>query len=244
MKQYEQVVKVMQDNKGFATLAFLNQQVDVSNWKTKTPFATIRRIVQDERFFFKIRPGLWALKDFYHKLPNHILELIEEQKDNYDKEKKNTHYYYQGIVSEIGTINQFDVYIPSQDKNRSFLNKKLKDVTSINSLPRFTFDSILNRIKSIDVVWINERKFPNTIFEIEHTTDFKNSLSKYYELIDFATDMVIVADKKKYKQFHSVIELKIFSDLKNRVIFCDYDSLDIYHSQPYRYRNFHKFIHR
>ena len=65
MKQYEAVIKVMEENGGFATLGHLyNNVLKVTgcNWKTKTPYASIRRIVQDERFFFKIKPGLWALK--------------------------------------------------------------------------------------------------------------------------------------------------------------------------------------
>ena len=62
MKQYEQVIKVMEENGGWTTLGFLYHKVNTSLWKTKTPFATIRRIVQDERFFFKIKVGLWALK--------------------------------------------------------------------------------------------------------------------------------------------------------------------------------------
>jgi hypothetical protein len=56
MKQHDAVIQVMEQNGGFATLGFLNQHVPHNNWKTKTPFATIRRIVQDERFFFKIKP--------------------------------------------------------------------------------------------------------------------------------------------------------------------------------------------
>jgi len=38
--------------------------VDVSNWATKTPLASIRKIVQDDRYFFKIKPGLWALNEY------------------------------------------------------------------------------------------------------------------------------------------------------------------------------------
>ena len=50
MKQHEAVIKVMEQSGGFATLGYLNQEVlKVSGveWKTKTPFASIRRIVQD-----------------------------------------------------------------------------------------------------------------------------------------------------------------------------------------------------
>jgi len=60
MKQYEAVIEVMEENGGYATLGFLNQKVlkiKDCKWNTKTPFASIRRIVQDPRFFFKIKPG-------------------------------------------------------------------------------------------------------------------------------------------------------------------------------------------
>ena len=73
MKQHEEVIKIMEENGGWATLGFLYHHVDTSEWKTKTPFATIRRIVQDERFFFKIKAGLWALKS--HK--EQLLEKFE-----------------------------------------------------------------------------------------------------------------------------------------------------------------------
>lgn len=244
MNQRKNVIKVMEENGGFATLAFLNQNVDVSTWKTKTPFASIRRIVQNDKYFFKIKPGLWALKDYKDKLPLDVKELIEEQKDTSNEEKKYTHYYYQGIISEIGNLNQFNVYIPAQDKNRPFLNRKLKDVASVEVLPQFTFSSILKNIRSIDVVWINNRQFPNTVFEVENSTNFKNSLTKFYELIDFSTNMIIVSDGKRYQQFLSIIELKIFSELKEKVIFCDYNSLEEYYSQPFKYKNFKHYIRK
>lgn len=48
MKQYKAVIKAMEQNGGFATLGFLYQEalkIPGVEWKTKTPFATIRRIV-------------------------------------------------------------------------------------------------------------------------------------------------------------------------------------------------------
>ncbi len=62
MKQHDAVIAVMEQNGGYATLGHLYQrvpQIPDCIWSTNTPFASIRRIVQDERFFFKIRPGLW-----------------------------------------------------------------------------------------------------------------------------------------------------------------------------------------
>jgi len=81
MKQHDAVIQVMEQNGGFATLGYLNQHVPYGNWKTKTPFATIRRIVQDERFFFKIKPGLWALKSWQNKLPPDMLPCGSSKKE-------------------------------------------------------------------------------------------------------------------------------------------------------------------
>lgn len=60
MNQTEQVIGVMKALGGVSTLGRLYQTVDSSGWSTATPFATIRRIVQNERYFFKIKAGLWA----------------------------------------------------------------------------------------------------------------------------------------------------------------------------------------
>jgi hypothetical protein len=84
MKQHEAVIRIMEENGGYSTLGYLNQNVLLvkgCEWKTKTPFASIRRIVQDERFFFKIRPGLWALKTYKDKLPPEILPTKNEPKE-------------------------------------------------------------------------------------------------------------------------------------------------------------------
>lgn len=243
MKQYEAVIKVMEKNGGFATLKYLNEnalKLDGAEWKTKTPFASIRRIVQDSRFFFKIKPGLWALNSYKSKLPNNILEIIKESKTPLEKEQKYTHYYYQGILAEIGTLHEYQVYIPAQDKNKPYLNKKLKDVTTLDKIPYFTYDYIIKRITSIDVIWVNDRNFPATIFEVEHSTNFINSLNKFHELIDFFTHMVIVSDKQRMAQFNSVSNLSVYKDLKDRVKFCDYEYLENYYSNPFQFKQFMK----
>lgn len=240
MKQYEAVIKTMEENGGYATLKYLN--VNVLNtphvvWKTKTPFASIRRIVQDTRFFFKIRPGLWALKDYRQKLPDSILGLIKESKTPLQDELKYTHYYYQGMLAEIGTLQNYKVYIPPQDKNRPYLNRTLKDVITLEVLPKFTYEHIINVIKSIDVIWINERGFPSCVFEVENSTDFKNSLIKLYELSDFNSNMVIVSHKSRYNQFNSIIKLSIYRMLKERVIFYSYENIENYFSNPFQFKD-------
>jgi hypothetical protein len=97
MTQDEQVIEIMKQNGGYATLGFLNRTVDVSKWKSKTPFASIRRIVQDKaNIFFKIRPGLWALKEF----ENEVLQKFQIQDiSKKDHQEQFTHsYILSGII--------------------------------------------------------------------------------------------------------------------------------------------------
>lgn len=119
MKQYEAVIKAMEDNGGYCSLGHLYQNVPIHDWKTKTPFASIRRIVQDERFFFKIKPGLWALKSHREKLPNSVSSLMNEN-DEHEVNGENTHTFYQGTLVEIGNLKGYTTYVPPQDSRRIF----------------------------------------------------------------------------------------------------------------------------
>ncbi|MEW6409238.1 MAG: hypothetical protein AB1488_03885 [Nitrospirota bacterium] len=235
MKQYEAVIKVMKENGGFAILSYLYEnalKVPEVIWKTKTPFATIRRIVQDKRFFFKIKPGLWALKTYKNKLPEEILSLIEEDKE-IEKEGKFTHSYYQGMIIEIGNIKGFKTYVPSQDKNKKFLNRPLKELVNLNDIFKFTYEDVIQKVQSIDVFWFNERKFPAHIFEIEYSTDFKNALLKFLELQDFNVQMYIASYKERQREFLSKIEFSGFKPIKGKTHFISYEEVSQWHAKSY-----------
>ena len=235
MKQYEAVIKVMEENRGYATLGHLYEKVlKVPNviWKTKTPFTTIRRIVQDDRFFFKIKPGLWALKTYKNKLPDEIYSLIEEGKE-VKKEEKLTHSYYQGMIVEIGNIKGFKTYVPPQDHNKKFLNKTLKEIVELKNIFKFTYDDIIQRTKSIDVFWFNERRFPSCVFEVEHTTDFKNALLKFLELQDFNVNMHIISSGARKKEFIAKIDFTSFRHIKNKVKFLPYEYVSQWYAKSY-----------
>lgn len=235
MKQHEAVIKVMVENGGFATLSYLYEntlKVPAVIWKTKTPFATIRRIVQDNRFFFKIKPGLWALKTYRNKLPGDILSLIEEDK-KIEQEGKFTHSYYQGMIVEIGNIKGFKTYVPLQDKNKKFLDKPLKDLVSLDDIFKFTYEDVIQKVQSIDVFWFNERKFPAHIFEIEHSTEFRNALLKFVELQDFNVHLYIVSYKERQGEFLSKIKFTGFKPIEEKTRFISYDEVSQWHAKSY-----------
>ena len=71
MKQYEAVIETLETLGGVATLGELNKEVfkiKDCEWKTKTPFASIRRIVQQTKGIYKIKPGLYGLEKYKKQL--------------------------------------------------------------------------------------------------------------------------------------------------------------------------------
>ncbi len=117
MKQYEAVIATLEKLGGQATLGELNQEVmkiEDCKWNTKTPYASIRRIVQVRPEIFKVRPGLWALRSFKNKLG---LSEYDQKKPTSEREKESSHAYYQGLIAQIGNLRNFQTFIPNQDKN-------------------------------------------------------------------------------------------------------------------------------
>jgi hypothetical protein len=224
MKQYSAVIQALEQLGGQATLADLyveTMKIKDCEWKTKTPFASIRRIVQTRPEIFRIRPGLWALRSYQKKLG-----LVENEKD-IDKEEavQNSHSYYQGLLAKIGNLRGHPTFIPNQDKNRLFINIPLADIRSLQELPPFSYESIVRKSESIDVIWFNERKMPHSFFEVEHSTDIHNSLIKFAELQDFYSRMVIVADENRLREYEDKLKRMVFNEIKNRVNFLSYVAL-------------------
>jgi hypothetical protein len=230
MKQHEVVIEVMKANGGYATLGYLYQEVPKVQgvkWNTKTPFASIRRIVQDERFFFKIRPGLWALKGYKDKLPfsNQIAA-----KTPAEKKIEFSHSYYQGLMVEIGRLKRYDTFVPNQDKQKQFLGKPLSEMTTMPEIPLFTYNRLIQRAQTIDIVWFNERHMPSAFAEVEHSTDMYNSLLKYVDLQDFNAEFWIVAPLSRRKEFVSKLGINAFVPIKERVKFLSYDQASEWHT--------------
>ena len=222
MTQEDQVVEALRRSSGYATLKRLYEEMDFSDWRTKTPEATVRRIVQKSDRIFRVRPGLWALEENRDL----VLERFEIKKGDTASEERFTHGYYQGLLVEIGKLNQFTTYIPPQDKKRLFIDQYLGSISDLTKLPDFTYERILRKARTIDVVWLNkERMMPVGFFEVEHTTDIKNSLSKFYELQDFNARFFIVSDKSRESEFKDKLNVSLFSDIKDRVDFLSYDKV-------------------
>lgn len=98
-------------------------------------------------------------------------------------------------------------------------------MASISEIYNFTYPEILRYAKTVDVIWFNERKLPNAFYEVEHTTDIKNSLDKFYELQDYRAKFYIVAAQERKRQYEDIISKSIYRKIKNIVNFVSYETV-------------------
>ena len=233
MSQKDQVIEALARNGGYATFSELNRIVDCSGWGTKTPFASIRRIVQtNPGDFYRIRPGQWGLVSKKDEIERYRLK---------DGDNNDTHGYYQGVIVELGNLKEdlgeisnkqkpVDTYVPPQDKNRRYSHARLGDIVTMSDIVPFTGEKILRRAKTVDVIWFNMRNMPIAFFEIEHSTDMQNSLDKYIELQDFHAKFYIVSDEANHRRFDDFMKYSRYDEIKSRVKFMAYDRLARYHT--------------
>lgn len=231
MKQYEAVIETLEKLGGIATLGDLNTEVfkiKECEWKTKTPFASIRRIVQQTKGIYKIKPGLYGLEKYKSQIEERGYIIETEKNKNSEILAKSNHAYYQGLLLIIGKIRNMYTYIPNQDKNKKFYDgRPLHELSTLDEQPHYSYDNLLKRSATIDTIWFNKRRMPSSFFEIEHSTDIQNSLLKFNDLQDFYARMIIVADAKRKAEFETKLSFHAFDELRQnkRVSFLNYDEL-------------------
>ena len=228
MKQNEAVIQTLERLGGVATLGQLNQETFKTKeciWKTKTPFASIRRIVQVDKNIYKIKPGLYGLKKLRTEIESRgIIAETATNKNSVEMAEFN-HSYYQGLLLIVGNLKGMRTFVPNQDRNKRFITKPLGEIRTLESLPQFSFPNIVQTSSSIDAIWFNDRFLPHSLFEVEHSTNIERSLTKFNELQDFYCRMVIVADVVRKGEFENKVRYSSYRDVRDRVKFLSYDIL-------------------
>lgn len=67
---------------------------------------------------------------------------------------------------------------------------------------------------------------PNSFFEVEHSTDIQSSVTKFCDLQDFNSRFLIVAPQNRKEQFDKVMSRTAFKDVKGRVTFHSYETIN------------------
>lgn len=225
MTYSEAIEQVMLKNGYFAPLKLIYKEIwnykDKSEIVGKTPDMTIQERVQRDKRFTRIGLGVYALTDYIDKLPKAKIPKTKQA------EKERKHARIQGMLLEIGNHQKdiSDTY--TNDKKWIFENKTLGSLATIQKVPLFTFQNIIDdSISFVDVIWFNQRQFPQVIFEVEHSTDFRDAFIKFMELQDFQTRFYCVSDICRREKFEKEKSKAAFSAINNRVNFLTYEQVE------------------
>lgn len=211
------IEQVMINNWFYAPLSLIYRKFWKYREKTGlTPDKTIQERVQRDKRFTKIWLGVYALTEHLNKLPKEI-----ETKTSKESNQR-MHTHIQWMLIEIWNIEWYETYTP--DRNWIFINRELGKIATINSLPKFTYEHILNdSIRFVDVIRFNERWFPARLFEVENSTDFRAWFIKFNEIQDFTSEFLFVAPEEKRNKFDTEKSKSAFGNISNRCWFLNYD---------------------
>lgn len=229
------IATVIKTNNGIATTRQVLDQISKFRPLTgKTPEATILSELGRSRRFAKIGVGVWALAENKNNFSevNNIsfqkdLDIISEKNNADDKEivlsTERMHAQIQGMLLEIGNVNGFQTYTPN--KNSTFNNKPLKNLSSLEDIPNFTYERIIRAVRYIDVLWFTNDKEPFPVFawEVENSTNFRDGLIKFTELNFFKTHFYFLAPETKINKFQEEVSRPIFKEIKKS---CDFYSME------------------
>ncbi|MDR3049371.1 MAG: hypothetical protein LBV16_05995 [Elusimicrobiota bacterium] len=221
----EAIEKIMLANGYFAPLKLIYKEIgkykDMAMIKGATPNNTVQERVQRDERFIKIGFGVYALKEYIEKLPIQVLPKTKEEKVN------RRHSEIQGMLLEIGNQQSDINNTYTSDKKRIFDNKTLGKLATLDSVPQFTYDKIIEETVSyIDVIWFNERDFPQVVFEVEHSTNFKGAFLRFMELQDFQTKFYCVSEEKRQDKFEREKKKSAFSPISQRIHFLSYEDIE------------------
>lgn len=215
----EAIEKVLRDHRGYAPLRTIYRDFKKYRPLTgKTPLKTIQERIQRDPRFTRIGLGVYALTAQLGKLPR------PEEPKTFPEKQRFEHTRFQGMLIEMGNLEGFETY--TADPSRVFEKKKLGCISTLRRLPQFTYDRIVGTARYIDVLWFNARHFPERAFEVEYSTNFRNSLVKFTELQDFNTDFFLVAPEQAKAKYLREIQRPAFTSIASRCIFWGFEQLE------------------
>lgn len=209
---------------------------DIETWKEPKPVADLIQHLQfvanKGHFGVHFQGGIRKISEAdYHtivefKPPKGGVAVKKGQKKEY------THTLVQGMLLELGNLLGYDTY--SADRNREYRNSTLAEIASLESLPDFTSRRILNAVRQIDVIWLQD-EFPICCFEIEHTTDVTKALLRMHQLLRFQTQFFIIGTKSLEAKFQAETSKTPFYQHRDRYFFRSYEEVQRFYRQAKRF---------
>lgn len=221
MTKVEALIEVMKSNKGIASWEFIYENIEkyypeikrMNDWQ-----AGIRGILYRElnKKFKKVGLGIFSLIDYKEEK-----EIISE------KDVIRMHTYIEGVCLELGNFDNYDTF--TADPNEKFKeNIILDNLSTIKSIPEFTYPDILTAVKRIDILWFNKKgfKFPKRAFEVvDSIGTLSEALNRSYQLSEFNLDFYIIGKEIDRNKFETKINREPYIKLKERYHYKNYDEI-------------------
>ena len=216
--------RVMLENGGYAPLKLIYQKfrerVDLGKVRGKTPMNSLRHEALSNPRFERIGLGVYALCD-------RVPALVRTPPPRTKAEKVvRRHSDIQGMLLEIGNTRELVTETYTADRKARFQNKTLGNIATMGKMPQFTYKPIVDAVRHVDVAWFNERRFPVKVFEVEHTSNFRNALTKFCQLQDFHATFCCVAEQAKEDKYLRAVEMAAFSSIRERCEFIAYEKVE------------------
>jgi len=209
---------------------------DIDIWKDPKPVVDmIQRlefISNKDHFGVHFQGGVKRIseEDYYtiieFKSPKGKATLLPE------KDIEFTHTQVQGMLVELGNLLGYDTY--SADQSPVYRDTNIGELATLDSLPEFTSKRILNTVRQIDVIWL-EDEFPTCCFEVEHSTDVTKGLLRMHQLAKFQTQFFIVGPDALRRKFETETSKSPFYQHRDRYFFRSYEEVERLYQQTKRF---------
>lgn len=139
-----------------------------------------------------------------------------------DNVEESSHSIIQGRLLEIGNLREYYTYCP--DKSKTFNNKKLSQISSLDVCPKLQF-SDYDLLRKIDILWFKKQGsnlIPDKAFEVELSTGTWSGVGRMATLVDYSNVnfFVISNDFRKFKKVISTFPVfeERFTHIKTELV--------------------------
>jgi len=151
-------------------------------------------------------------------------ENLEIKEPIFEKLTIDSHEKAEIILLSLGNLLGFDTYTP--DKGRIIEGQTLGNIATLQELPYFGSEKIMESAQNIDIVWVKD-EWPEFFFEVEHTTGITPGLLRIYRVAEkLSAKCFIISSAEMLPKFKKEIEKPPFDKLKRGYKFKSYKELE------------------
>ncbi len=242
------IERLIGENGGSASLSFLYQnahkykKLPAGDWQ-KTLRGVLYREVKRGRFI-KVGLGVYGLPTFSVESSAYSSAVGGGEPVRFITNTKDPHSTVEGMLIELGNLYQFLTY--TSNKNKIFDGKRLSSIESLQDIPDFTYKELVRDVRRADVIWFLKRPThicPKYIYEVEHTTDFINSILKMFQLKDFDSKFILTSWQSRKEIFDERIRHEPFNLIKSKFAFRSFELIsELYFSAVKHFELEHKYF--